>query len=166
MEPWRDLTTFGLVQFFMLVGLFGLLVPIFPGLVVMWLAALGYGIMTGFHPLGIVVFAGITLLMIAGELVDNFLMGVGARKGGASWLSIGLALAAGVVGTLVFPPLGGVIAAPLSVLLLEYWRGHDWPKAWRALRGLAIGWGSSFIVRFLVGLMIMGLWWLWVWQNQ
>jgi uncharacterized protein YqgC (DUF456 family) len=34
----------------MLVGLFGLIVPVFPGLVVMWLAALGYGVASGSLP--------------------------------------------------------------------------------------------------------------------
>ena len=165
MEPWLDVSIFGLVQLFMLIGLFGLLVPIFPGTVVMWLSALGYGIITGFSTLGIVLFVLITLLMLASIVVDEILIGYGARRGGASWLSIGVALVAGVAGTLLFPPFGGVIAAPLSVLLLEYWRLRDWPKAWRAIRGLAIGWGSSFVVRFGIGLLMMGLWWLWAWKG-
>ena len=41
-----------LVQFFMLVGLIGLVVPVFPGLLIMWLAALGYGIVAGFRHAG------------------------------------------------------------------------------------------------------------------
>lgn len=147
----------------MLVGLFGLIVPVFPGIVIMWLAALGYGVVSSFSTAGIVIFVILTLLMIGGTLVDNVLMGVGARKGGASWLTIGVALVAGVLGTFIFPPIGGLIAAPAAVLLLEFNRVRDWQKAWEALRGLATGWGISFLARFGIGAVMMILWWVWVW---
>ena len=117
----------------MLVGLFSLLVPILPGLVIMWLAALGFGFVRGFDTPGIVFIILVTILTIAGSLLDNVLMGIGARKGGASWLSILVALIAGLIGTLIFPPFGGFIAAPLTVLLLEYIRLRSWQKAWAPL---------------------------------
>jgi uncharacterized protein YqgC (DUF456 family) len=166
MEDWLYLTIFGLTQFFMLVGLFGLVVPVFPGLVVMWLAALGYGIATGFHStLGIVIFIVLTLLMLVGSFIDNLLMGVGAHRGGASWSTILVALMAGVIGTLAFPPFGGIIAAPLAVVLLQYLRLRDLQKAWESLRGLVTGWGLSFVVRLLIGVVMMGIWWIWVWKG-
>lgn len=152
--------------FIMLVGLFSLLVPILPGLVIMWLAALGYGFVHGFDTPGIVFIILVTILTIAGSLMDNLLMGVGAKKGGASWSSILIALIAGLVGTIVFPPFGGFIAAPLAVLLLEYIRLRDWKKAWIALRGLATGWGAAFAVRFLFGLIILGIWLYWAFGGQ
>lgn len=165
MPDWLDISIFAITQVVMLVGLFGLLVPLFPGIVVMWLAALGYGVVTGFNTLGIVLFIIISLLMLAGTLADNVLMGAGARKAGASWLSIAAALVAGVVGTLLVPPLGGLVAAPLAVLLVEYQRHKDWQKAVLALQGLAKGWGLSFFVRFGIGVVMMVLWWLWAWQG-
>ena len=82
----------------MVVGLVLLIIPIFPGITVIWLAALLYGIVTGFDTLGIVILVLITLGMIAGVTVDNVLMGAGARQGGASWLTIGVALFAGIAG--------------------------------------------------------------------
>ncbi|HLA98265.1 MAG TPA: DUF456 domain-containing protein [Anaerolineales bacterium] len=165
MPEWLNVSIFALTQVIMLVGLFGLLVPVFPGVVVMWLAVLGYGVVTGFEALGTVLFVIITLLMLASTVVDNLFMGMGARKGGASWLSLSVALLAGVLGTLFFPPFGGLIAAPLAVLLLEAYRNKSMEKGWRALRGLAAGWGVSFLVRFGIGVVIMLLWWLWVWKG-
>lgn len=161
MEPWVQVSAFGLTLLFMLVGLFGLIVPVFPGILVIWLSALGYGIVTGFDTTGIVIFALLTLVFILGEIVDNLLMGAGARRGGASWGSIILGMVAGLLGTLIFPPIGGVIAAPAVVMLLEYWRGRDWDKAWRATRGLALGWGLSFLARFGIGVLMIGLWFIW-----
>lgn len=154
-----------LVQFFMLVGLIGLVAPIYPGLLIMWLAALGYGIASGFSTLGIVLFAIITVLAVAGSLADNLLMGAGARQGGASWLSIFVALGAGILGTLLFPPFGGLVAAPVAVLLLEYSRLRDWTLARQAVFGMAKGWGLSVAARLVIGLVMMGLWWLWVWKG-
>ena len=154
-----------LVQFFMLVGLIGLVVPIFPGLLIMWLAALGYGIAAGFETLGIVLFVFISLLALFGSFADNLFMGAGARKGGASWLSIFVALSVGILGTILFPPVGGLIAAPIAVLLLEYYRLRDWALARQAVFGMAKGWGLSLAARVVIGFLIMGLWWLWVWKG-
>jgi uncharacterized protein YqgC (DUF456 family) len=165
MPAWLEASIFTLTQLLVLIGLFGLIIPVFPGMVVIWLAVLGYGVIKGFSTLGIGLFVIITLLMLLGTLVDNLLMGAGARKGGASWLAIGLALVAGVLGTLFFPPLGGIIAAPLVVFLFEFLRRRDWRKGLEALRGLAAGWGLSFLVRFGIGLLMMVFWWVWVWKG-
>ena len=146
----------------MLVGLFGSLVPFFPGLLIIWLAALGYGLIAGFGTLGTVLFILTTLLLVAGMLVDNLLAGYGAFQGGASWLSITVALLAFMAGTIFFPPLGGLIAAPLAVLLLEFVRKKNMRQAWLAVRGLAAGWGVSYAVRFVIGIVMILFWWLWV----
>ena len=149
----------------MLIGLFGLIVPIFPGTVVMWLATLGYGLVAGFGRLGAVMFTLITLLMLGSTIMDNLFMGAGARKGGASWGSVLVAILAGVLGTIFFPPFGGLIAAPLAVYLLELARLRDPQKAWYALRGLAAGWGLSFVARFGIGVVMFLLWLVWVWKG-
>jgi uncharacterized protein YqgC (DUF456 family) len=165
MPTWLNLSIIGITLFAMLVGLLGLIVPLFPGIVVIWLAALGYAIVAGIHSTGIILFVLITLLMLVGTTVDNVLMGVGARRGGASWLSLGVALVAGIGGTLLFPPIGGLIATPLAVLLVEFLRSRDWSKTWIALRGLAVGWGLSFVVRLLIGIVMILLWGIWVLIN-
>jgi uncharacterized protein YqgC (DUF456 family) len=162
MQEFLDASLVGVTFFVMLIGLGGLIVPIFPGLVVIWLAALGYGVLAGFETLGIVLFVFISLLMIAGSVVDNVFMGAKARQAGASWGAIAAALVAGVAGTLIFPPLGGLITAPLGILLLEYLRGRDLDRAWNATRGLALGCGWGFLIRFLMGVVMVALWGAWV----
>jgi len=171
MTDFLNLSILWLATFFMLLGLLALVVPVLPGLIIMWLAALGYGIAggfstpSGFSTLGIVVFVVISILVIGGSLVDNLLMGVGAKQGGASWWTILVALLAGLLGTLFLPPFGGFVLAPLAVLLLEYLRLRNWKEAWRSLRGLATGWGAAYFVRILIGLVVIGLWAIWVWQG-
>jgi uncharacterized protein YqgC (DUF456 family) len=139
MPAWLSTTIFWTTLVIMLVGLFGLIVPVFPGIMVIWLAALGYGVATGFTTLGWVLFAVITVLFITGALIDNVLMSAKAHKEGAAWSSLILGVLAGILGTIFFPPIGGLIAAPVVVLLLEYIRQRDFKKALLTLRGLAIG---------------------------
>ena len=117
MPVWLETTLIILTALTMLVGLFGLIIPIFPGNVVMWLAALVYGLVFGFGKLGGIVFAIITVLMLIAAAADNLLMGAKAREKGAAWGSIILALLAGVIGTIVLPPIGGPHCCAASVVL-------------------------------------------------
>ena len=165
LPEWVRVGLVGMTQFVILLGLVGLILPIFPGLLVIWLAALGYGVAAGFTPLGVALFILITILAVAGSLVDNFLMGVGARKGGASCLTVLVALTAGILGTIFFPPFGGILAALLAIFLLEYFRLGDLHKALIAMFGLTAGWGLSYAIRLLIGVIMMVLWWLWVWKG-
>ncbi len=161
MPAWLSTSIFWITLVIMGVGLFGLAVPIFPGITVIWLAALGYGVVTGFTTLGWVLLAVLTILLVVGVTIDNVLMGAKAHKEGAAWSSLALGMLAGILGTIFFPPIGGIIAAPVVVLVLEYGRLHDFNKAVSSLRGLAVGWGMSFVVRFFIGVAMIGIWLVW-----
>lgn len=165
MPNWLETSLTILIGLVMLAGTIGLAVPIFPGLLIIWLASLGYGLLSGFNTTGIVIFILITILALGGSLVDNLLMAIGGHKGGASWKTILVALFFGILGTLLLPPFGGLIAAPLSILLLEYYRVRDWDKARQALIGMAAGWGLSVAARVLIGAVILILWGIWVWRG-
>ncbi len=161
MAPWLDISLFGLTLLVMLVGLAGLVIPIFPGLLVIWLAALGYGLVAGFSPWGVAIFVLVTLLMLTGSVLDNLLMGAKARQAGASWWSIAVGLVAGVAGTVIWPPIGGLITAPAGLLLTEFVRLGDIGKAVQATKGMALGCGWSYFVRIGFGGMMVALWLVW-----
>ena len=161
MPNWLNLSLNIIISLVMAVGLFGMVLPIYPGVTIIWAAVLIHGVATSFAFLEIWVLVVITILMIAGTLVDNLLMGGKARQAGASWLSIGGALLAGLLGTFVFPPLGGIIAAPTLLFLLEYSRLRDSQEAWNVTKGLLTGWGLSFVARFAIGLAMIIIWAIW-----
>ena len=161
MPIWFETTIIILTILTMLIGLFGLIIPIFPGNVVMWLAALVYGLVFGFGRLGGVTFAIITVLMLLAVAADNVLMGAKAREKGAAWGSIILALLAGVIGTIVLPPIGGLIAAPLVLFLMEKNRLGDSEEAKAVTKALLTGWGLAFLVRFGLGVIMFALWGIW-----
>jgi uncharacterized protein YqgC (DUF456 family) len=160
---WLQVSVQAIALFIMLVGLVGLIIPIFPGLVVIWLTTLGYGLATGFTLKGWIIFGALTILAIVGNVIDNILMGTKARQSGASWLSIGLGILAGIVGSLAFPPFGGIIGAPLILFLAEFMRLRQAHQALNSVGALLIGWGWSFVVRFMIGLLMIGLWMIWAW---
>ncbi len=148
----------------MLFGLFSLvLLPILPGLVIIWLAALVYGLsghLTATFP--IVVFVVITLLMIFGSVIDNILMGAGARKTGASWVSITVALIAGIVGSLLWPPLGGILLSLAALFIVELVRLRSVRSALVSTRSMALGCGWAIVARFFIGLAMIGLYVAWI----
>jgi len=122
-----------------------------------------YGLVFGFGRLGGFIFAIITLLMVVAVFSDNFLMGARAREKGASWVSIILALVAGVVCTFILPPIGGLIAAPLLLYFMEFQRLKDEAQARKVVKALLTGWGLAFIVRFGIGILMFALWSAWAW---
>ena len=156
-----DLIIKGIPLMIMLVGM--LVLPLLPGLVIIWAAALGYGLVAGFGTLGWIMFAIITVLMLAGTVIDNVLMSSQAHKQGAAWWAILLALVAAIVGSFVIPIpiLGGVLAGLLTLFAIEWLRRKDWRMALASLKGMLIGWGWAFVIRFIIGVTMIGLWLIW-----
>jgi uncharacterized protein YqgC (DUF456 family) len=146
----------------MLFGLFSLIMPIMPGLAIIWVAVLVYAFVTGLNWVSGILFAGITILLLAGSVVDHLFMGAGARMSGASWLSIGVALVAGLVGSILWPPFGGILLALAGIFLVEIIRVRKLRQAWDSTRNMAFGFGASMVVRFGIGVLMIGLWAVWV----
>lgn len=153
--------------FVLLFGLVGLIVPVFPGLTVMWFATLIYaviqnaaGLMTGWDWF---LFGVITVLMVSGNIIDNVIIAYKMRDRYVPWSSIIWAFAAGLVASLFLTPLVGLIAAPLGLFVAEVSRLKDRDQAIQSTKAYMIGWGWAFGARFLIGLVMTGLWMLSAW---
>ena len=164
---WSQVLLETITLFFMLVGLVGLIVPVFPGLTVMWLATLVYaliqwagGLMTWVDWL---LFALVTLLMVGGNIADNIIIAAKMRGHEIPWKTILLCYLVGIVVSLFFTPLVGLLASPLALVGLEYLRFRDWKQARESARVFLIGWGASFAVRLGIGLLMILFWMLWAW---
>ncbi|MBG7610500.1 MAG: DUF456 domain-containing protein [Anaerolineae bacterium] len=161
MPAWIATISMVLIILTMVVGQLGLFIPIFPGNVIIWTAALIYGLIFGFGTLGGVLFGVLTFFMVIAVLADNFFMGAKAREKGAAWPSVIAALGAAIVFTFVFPPIGGLIAAPLVLYLLENRRLGDSQKTMEIVKAMMWGLGLSFVTRFTLGLAMIVLWSIW-----
>lgn len=147
----------------MAMGLAGLVVPVFPGNTVIWAGALAYGLVDGFSGKALWFFVPITILTVMALAADNLLMGAKAKQAGAAWSSIGITLVAAFVTSVVLTPFAGLIAAPLTLFLAEFFRNQqDGKLAWEITRGLMLGCGWAFVTRFSLGLVSIGLYLWWV----
>lgn len=167
MPDWLEIALQTLTLFVLFVGLLGLIMPIFPGLAVMWLGTLVYallqneaGNMTGWDWF---LFGLITILMIIGSVADNIIIARKMRDKYIPWSSILFAFAASIVVSIFFTPLIGLVAAPVGLYLAESRRLKDHNAAIDSTKTYMIGWGWAFGVRFLIGLVMIGLWMLWAW---
>ena len=156
-----------LTLFVLFIGLAGLIIPVFPGLTIMWLATLVYALiqnaadkMTGWDWF---LFTVITLLMITGNIVDNLIIARKMRDQFIPWRSILLAFAAGIIASIFFTPLIGLIAAPFGLFLAEVNRLKDRDKAIQSTKAYMVGWGWAFGARFIIGVTMIGSWMLWAW---
>ena len=151
-----------LIGIAMAVGLIGTVVPVIPGLLLIWGAGLVYGIGAGFDTLGIVVFAVMTLLLGVGMAMSYVLPKRAGERGGAAKSSVRLGMVGAVVGFFVIPVLGLPIGGTLGVLVGEYSRLGQWPAAWATTRKVLAGFGLAVLAEFTAGVLMVASWVGWV----
>lgn len=145
----------------MLIGLLGTFLPVVPGSILIFLAALIYALLEGFQTVGWPTLVVLGVLTVVGTTADLWASSVGAKAGGASAWSVVAGLVGGLVGLLLFSLPGSVLGAILAVLVLETYRAGDWRKALKAGGGWAVGWILSVGIRLGIGLLMVALF---VWQ--
>ena len=149
----------------MLVGLFGLLIPVFPGLLIIWLATLLYALLENAgHRMAWndwVLFAMITVLMLAGSVIDNIIIARTMRGNAIPWMSIGFAFVASFFASVAFTPVIGILAAPLALFGAEWLRLRRGRMAFASARNYMVAWGWSFAAIFGIGILMVMLWILW-----
>lgn len=153
----------------MVVGLIGTVIPVLPGVELIWLAALVYAIAERFATISPLTFAALTALAAIGITANIWASHLGSRLGGASWQALLAGLGLGAVGFLLGLLVGGIGAVPggligalAGVFLVEYFRQKDWRKAARAGSGWLVGCLLSGFIQMTVG-MVMIL--IFVWQG-
>lgn len=145
----------------MLIGLLGVFIPVFPDMIVIIGAALGYGLLVGWGDTGAWFFGAISLLGLGGIAADIWVSGMGGKIGGASFKSILVGTVLGLIGFIFLTPLGGLVILLVATFVMEYMRQGDAEKAIKGMLGIGIGYGASFVVKLLIGLVMMVLWVLW-----
>jgi uncharacterized protein len=157
-----DLAVVALIGLAMAVGLIGTLLPLLPGLPIIWAAALVFGLAEGFDRPGAVAFTLITLVGVAGVSAGLILphRRVAARGAPASTVAAGVVL--GIVGFFAIPVVGLVLGAVGGVLLAERARTGDWDVAWTTTKDLLVGFGIGVAVEFAAGLAMILCWVAWV----
>jgi uncharacterized protein YqgC (DUF456 family) len=141
----------------MIGGLIGVIIPILPGVFMIWLGVAVYAWRDNFETLSVATFIFISLLVIFVGLADIWLPIFGARKGGAAKRTILTGLLGAILGSFLIPiPIfGTIIGYALGVLLGEYHKRRDWDAAWRASKGGLAGWGIATIIQLAGGVLVI-----------
>jgi hypothetical protein len=170
MPSWLNITLLVIVILVQLIGFFGLLLVFFPGLTVIWIGQLAWAISTGFNHehevwqfvLTITIVVINTILMIGGSLIDNVFMAGRAAKQGAKWWVILISWVVMVGVSIFLSPVVGLVAAVLSLFVIEWIRIRDYKKAFKSSSSMVIGVGSAALVRLAIAVVMIGLWIVWV----
>lgn len=132
-----------------------LAIPIVPGQVIIWLAALIFAFLAGWDTLGWGTFILLTVLMVTAGLTNEVGRWFGAKGGGASWSAILIGLLLGFIGMLIFELPGAIIGALLGITWYEYRKDKDWKRSFKAAAGYVAGLLASFAVRFMIAVVMV-----------
>lgn len=122
-----------------LAGVFGCIFPVIPGPPLGYLALIILSWAKGWEPFGttfLIIMAGLTILV---SISDYLLPAMGAKKYGASRLSLWVSMAGMVIGLFLFPPWGMIIGAFLGAVAGELLAGRQGKSALRAGWGVFVG---------------------------
>jgi uncharacterized protein YqgC (DUF456 family) len=150
------------------VGLIGVILPIVPGVGLIWIVAAIYAIAERFATIDPITFVVLTILGAVGVTSDLWMTQLGAKVGGASFASMLGGMVLGIVGAIVGLAFlgvgavpGAIIGAILGVVLTEWYQNRDWDEAFKVGTGWAAGCLLSGGVQFIISLLMILIF---VWQ--
>ncbi|WP_067470310.1 DUF456 domain-containing protein [Nocardia amamiensis] len=153
MSVWGEVIV-GLV---ILVGLIGIVVPILPGVILIFGAIAVWAFMTG-GATAWTVLAISTLLLALSGVVKYTWPGRKMKEAGVSNRAIFLGAILGIVGFFVIPVVGLFAGFVLGVYLSELHRLRANQQAWRATGHALKGVGLSILIELFGALLATGVW--------
>lgn len=138
-------------------GIVGIFLPILPSLPYMFVAALVFGIIDKFAHLTSIELIFLGLLAAASFLVD-YLSGVMAAKySGASLAAVLAGVIGLILGTIFFPPFGGLVGLFLGILAAELFLVRDYKKALKAASGGFLGQIAGILINLVLAIIFIVL---------
>ena len=154
MSPWLEIA----VAVAMAVGLVGLVVPVLPGLALMWAAVGVWALLDGGGAWRWATFGVVTILALVGVVAALTLSGRKATGAGAPWWALVMAVIGAVAGFIMIPLVGIVVGGVAGLWLAELIRLRDprtaWDTTWEALQGYGLG----TVVQMVAGVAIVLVW--------
>lgn len=141
----------------MLVGLVGIVVPLLPGLLLIWVAVLVWAshVQT---LVGWVVLGAVTILALSGVVLKYLLPGRSMTKAGVTPSTTASGAVLGVVGFFLIPVVGAFLGFPLGVYLAERVKLGTHAAAWLSTKRALKAIGLSMGIELLTGLAMATTW--------
>lgn len=169
MTPSLLLAILGLIL--MALGLIGTILPILPGLPLIWIGALLWAWGDGFQQVGWPTLIVLAIIAVAGWGVSLLVTPAISRRAGVSWRAIGGAILGGILGGifLSFLPVigtffGALLGAVIGMWFVEYQIRGDERAATAAVRAYLSGVAVTTALNLLLALIMIAifLWQAWV----
>ena len=154
---WWETVIFILVILLMLGGLLGTVLPVIPGIPIIFLAALGYGIIEGFETITWGIIGILAILTGVSLLLDYAATVFGIKKMGGSYFGVAGAFAGMVVGFLAANLPGVIVGSFAGAVLGEMVIGKKSRQALRAGVGSFVGFVMGGVVKFTLGAVMIGI---------
>jgi uncharacterized protein YqgC (DUF456 family) len=134
-------------------------IPVLPGNVIVWGAAIGFGVADQWQRFTPAAGVVTTVLMIVGVTSDFWLPLLGMKTGGLTCLSAIGSLIGGIIGTVVIPlPIcGTLIGAVAGALLVELVRYRELRRAFRAGQTTAKMFVVGWVLESAISIAIFGV---------
>lgn len=141
----------------MTVGIIGIVVPVLPGLLLVWTGVFLWAI-NETSAVGWGVLGAATVLAGAGVLLQFLIPGQRMRRAGVatSTLIVGV-LVAIVLGILV-PVVGALIGFPLGIYAVQRLRKHGHSRAWESTVHALKAVGLNILIELSTALLIITIW--------
>lgn len=156
MNVWTVLLFIGTLLI-MLVGLAGVILPVIPGVPIIWLGAFLYGLFTGFEEINWNIL-GILAIMTGFTIILDYVANLyGAKRMGATRWGILGALFGMLVGLFTAGLIGLLVGSFLGAVLGEILSGKTQSQALRAGIGTFLGFLGGTLIKFIVGSIMIGI---------
>lgn len=152
-----------LVAIVMVIGIAGTVLPILPGLWLIWGAALVYGLFAGFGTVGWIAMALITTAAAAGTALTVYLpQRETAAIGIPLWGQV-LALAAAVAGFFLIPVVGAPVGFAVGIFAAATFREQSLGAAVGATKSTLKAMLIASGLQLAAGIAMFAVWIAWVW---
>lgn len=141
----------------MLIGLLGVIVPIIPGLPLVWFATLCYALLTDFQDISREFLFSSAILVLVITILQYVFTVYGAKRLGASrWGTFG-AFVGMVVGLFLGSVVGIIIGPLVGAVAFELLVGKTFSQALKAGLGTFIGFLFGTISQLIASVVLIGL---------
>jgi len=150
-----DFVLAALTLLLLLPGFVGVLLPIVPGIPYMFVITLVFALLTNLRLITSQELAILGAIALASIIIDYSSGILAARLTGASKKASLYGLLAMIIGTLLLPPFGGILAMFIVILLIELKEYRDHRQAFRIASASLVGSISAVAVNFILAFLFL-----------
>jgi uncharacterized protein YqgC (DUF456 family) len=141
----------------MLIGIIGTVVPILPGLLLIWGAFLGYGIFDNWHSYGLTTMVICSVVVALSFALDFLSSSIGAKKFGAGRAGMVGSIVCALLGLIFFNIPGLILGTFLGAVIFEMlFNQKNIKESLTAGAGAFLGFLCGSLFKFMIGAILTG----------